>query len=265
MEKLPDTQQDMYQHFSKVAAVYNEIRATDLEPIMFIQERYNKNHGIEAVDIGTGSGRYCLKLFEHLDNLYLTCIDINAAMLEETSNYLSRAGITDFKAIQCPAEEIPLDDNSIDCIFVFNAIHHLNLTKFMVKAAKILRNGGSIFIYTRLQSQNAGNIWGRHFPLFLEKEERLYELHELERMIASIESLEIECTKGFKYRRKASLNRLAALARSSHYSTFSLYQKNELETALIGIEEYIKRHISSLEQIESDDEYTMLVIKKCGG
>lgn len=229
---------------------------------MFIRERCNNNHRIEAVDIGTGSGRYCLKLFEQLDNLYLTCIDINAAMLEETSNYLSRAGITDFKTIQSPAEDISLDDNSVDCIFVFNAIHHLNLTEFMAKAAKVLRNGGSIFIYTRLQSQNARNIWGRNFPLFLEKEERLYELDGLKRMIASVESLDTECTKEFKYRRKASLDRLVNLARSRHYSTFSLYQKDEFETALKGFKENIKRHFSSLEQTEWDDEYTMLVIKK---
>jgi len=84
----------MYQHFSKVSARYNEIRSTDLEPIMFIQERCNDNKRIKAVDIGAGSGRYCLELFKHLDNLYLTCIDINAAMLEETSNYLSNLTIT---------------------------------------------------------------------------------------------------------------------------------------------------------------------------
>ena len=56
----------MHQHFSKVSARYNEIRTTDLEPIMFIQERCNNNQRIEAVDIGAGSGRYCLKLFDTL-------------------------------------------------------------------------------------------------------------------------------------------------------------------------------------------------------
>lgn len=264
MRNLSDNQQDMYQHFSKVSARYNEIRATDLEPIMFIQERCNDNQRIEAVDIGAGSGRYCLKLFKHLDNLYLTCIDINAAMLEETSNYLSKAGITGFRTIQSPAEDIPLDDNSIDYIFVFNAIHHLNLTEFTGEAARVLRDRGSIFIYTRLQSQNGRNIWGRYFPLFLEKEERLYELDDLERMIALTDSLYIECTKGFKYRRKASLKRLVDLAGSKHYSTFSLYQQYEFETALKGFEDNIKKHFSNLEKIEWDDEYTMLVVKKFG-
>jgi len=253
----------MYQHFSRVAASYNEIRTTDLEPIIFIKERCNNNHKIEAVDIGAGSGRYCLKLFEHLNNLYLTCIDINTAMLEETSNRLGRAGITDFKTIQSPAEDIPLADNSIDYIFVFNAIHHFNLRRFMARAVRILKDGGGIFIYTRLRSQNARNIWGRYFPLFLEKEDRLYELDELEGMIETGDSLDIECTEQFKYRRSASLCHLADLAMSRHYSTFSLYQKDEFEAALQGFRRNIEEHFSNPEQIEWDDEYTMLVVKKC--
>jgi ubiquinone/menaquinone biosynthesis C-methylase UbiE len=185
-------------------------------------------------------------------------------MLEKTSNYLSKAGITDFKTIQSPAEDIPLDDNSIDHIFAFNAIHHFNLNEFMDEAARILRDDGSIFIYTRLQSQNNSNIWGRYFPRFLEKEKRLYELYELQRMIKLADSLDIACTKGFKYRRKASLKRLIDLARNKHYSTFALYQKDEFEAALDGFEKNIKRHYSNLEQIEWDDEYTMLVVKKSG-
>ena len=77
------------------------------------------------------------------------------------------------------------------------------------------------------------------------------------------DSLDIECTKEFKYKRNASLNYLVNLARSRHYSTFSLYQKDEFETALKGFEDNIKKHFSNLEKIEWDDEYTMLVTKKC--
>ena len=77
--------------------------------------------------------------------------------------------------------------------------------------------GGSIFIYTRLRSQNARNIWGRYFPLFPEKEDRLYELDELEGMIEAVDSLDIECAEQFKYRRSASLSHLTDLSRSNHH------------------------------------------------
>ena len=262
MGTLINAQQDMNDHFSRVATLYKDIRTTDLEPIAFIRDRLNGEHSIKAADIGCGAGRYCLKLLKHLDILRLTCVDINKSMLEQTSNYLRAAGITNFKTIRSLAEAIPLADNSMDIIFSFNAIHHFDFIKFIEKSAEVIRNRSRIFIYTRLRSQNARNIWGRYFPLFLEKENRLYELDELEGMIKPLESLTIECMKQFKYRRNASLSRLVNLARNSHYSTFSLYQKNEFEAALKGFRKNITRHFSTPEEIEWFDENTLLVVRK---
>ena len=262
MEPSIDTQQDMNDHFSRVATLYNDLRTTDLEPIAFIRDRWEGAHNIEAADIGCGAGRYCLQLFQHLDILHLTCLDVNESMLEQASNCLRTAGITNFTTIKSPAEDVPLADNSMDYIFSFNAIHHFDFTKFMEKSARVIRDGGCIFIYTRLRSQNTKHIWGRHFPFFLEKENRLYELDELESMIEPIESLSVECVKQFKFRRNASLSQLVNLERNSHYSTFSLYQKDEHEAALKGFQENITRHFSNPEEIEWCDENMMLVIRK---
>ena len=262
MGTLINAQQDMNDHFSRVATLYNDLRTTDLEPITFIRDRLNGEHSMEAADIGCGAGRYCLKLLQHLDILHLTCIDVNELMLEQASNYLRAAGITNFKTIRALAEDVPLADNSMDNIFSFNAIHHFDFIKFIEKSAKVIRGRGCIFIYTRLRGQNAKNIWGRYFPFFLEKENRLYELDELEGMIKPIESLTIECMKQFKYRRNASLSQLVNLARNGHYSTFSLYQENEFEAALKGFQDNITRHFSTPEEIEWFDEYTLLVVRK---
>jgi ubiquinone/menaquinone biosynthesis C-methylase UbiE len=252
----------MNTHFSRVALSYNYLRTTDLEPIAFIKDIVNGDRRIEAADIGCGAGGYCLNLLQHLDILHLTCIDVNEPMLEQTSNYLRSAGITNFKTIKSLAEDIPLADNSMDCIFCFNAIHHFDFVKFIKKAARVIRDRGSIFIYTRLRSQNAKNIWGRYFPFFGEKENRLYELEELEEMLKSIESLSTECVKQFKYRRNASLSQLVHLARNGHYSTFSLYQKHEFEVALKGFKENISRRFRNPEEIEWFDENTLLVVRK---
>ena len=265
LETPNNAQQDMNDHFSRVATSYKDIRTTDLEPIEFIKDRLNGERSIKAADIGCGAGRYCLKFLQRLDILHLTCIDVNKSMLEQTSNYLRAAGITNFETIRSLAEDVPLADNSMDNIFSFNAIHHFNFMKFIEKSAKVIRDKGCIFIYTRLRHQNAKNIWGRYFPLFLEKENRLYELDELEGMIKSVKSLTIECVKQFKHRRNTSLSRLVNLARNSHYSTFSLYQKKEFEAALKGFQENITRHFSTPEEIEWFDENTLLVVRKVEG
>lgn len=260
MAKLTDTLEDMYEHFSSVAVLYNGLRTTDLEPIMFIKDMLNGNNHMTAADIGCGAGRYSLQFLQRLGLHHLACIDVNKSMLEQVTNILGSAGLTNFSTIESPAEHIPLRDNSIDCVFTFNAIHHFNFVAFMQESARIVRDEGSIIIYTRLRSQNAENIWGKYFPLFLAKESRLYEIDELERMIKSIPALNIQCVKQFRYLRTASLGQLVNLARNNHYSTFSLYEKEEFASALKGFQRNITRHFSDPEHIKWFDEYTMLIV-----
>lgn len=260
LAKLTGAQKDMHEHFSDVAVLYNDLRTTDLEPIMFIKDMLNGNGNIAAADIGCGAGRYSLQFLQHLGLHHLACIDINESMLEQVSSILGAAGLTNFSTIESTAEHISLRDNSIDYIFTFNAIHHFDFAAFMQEAARIARDGGSIIIYTRLRCQNAENIWGRHFPLFMAKENRLYEMDGLEQMIKPIPALKIQCVKQFRYLRTASLGQLVNLARNSHYSTFSLYQKEEFASALKGFQRNITRHFSDPEHIEWFDDYTMLVV-----
>ncbi|MFC2024056.1 class I SAM-dependent methyltransferase [Chloroflexota bacterium] len=257
-------QQDMLTHFSQVAPSYRLLRQTDLEPIMFMKEIMDGNVGIEAADIGCGAGRYCLKFLQHLGISHLTCIDSSEAMLKEAASCLEAAGMTNFKTVQSLARDIPLADGSMDCIFCFNAIHHFDCVRFLKKAAMVTRAGGRICVYTRLGSENAKNIWGRYFPLFLEKENRLYELDELEKMAGAAGDLNLEHVRQFRYPRVASLNRLVDLARSAHYSTFSLYKGRELEESIKGFRENIKKNYNDLKKIEWSDENTLLVLRKNG-
>jgi hypothetical protein len=63
--------------------------------------------------------------------------------------------------------------------------------------------GGRLFVYTRTPEQNARTIWGRWFPGFTEREQRLYS--------------------------EATLTdeRLRAQVEGRHHSTFSLYRPDE--------------------------------------
>ncbi|MFC2062695.1 class I SAM-dependent methyltransferase [Chloroflexota bacterium] len=262
MTELTGAQKDMYEHFSEVAVLYNDLRTTDLEPVKVIKDMLDGNSTITAADIGCGAGRYSLQFLQHLGIHHLACIDVNKSMLERASSILEAAGLANFRTIESAAEHIPLVDNSVDYIFTFNAIHHFDFVAFMQEAARITRDGGSIIIYTRLRSQNAENIWGTHFPLFLAKEDRLYEMYELEQMIKPIPVLNIQCVKQFRYLRTASLSQLLNLARNSHYSTFSLYEKEEFASALEGFQRSISRNFSNPEHVKWFDAYTMLVVNR---
>ncbi len=232
-----------------------------MEPISFIGEQLKKLTEAKVADIGCGAGRYAFLLFQQINNLHLTCIDMNKQMLEKLSNYLKNQGINNFKTIQADADHIPLEDNSMDCILTFNAIHHFDFVKFIKKSAQVIQEDGSIFIYTRLRSQNSRNIWGQYFPLFSEKENRLYELNEMEEWIGSADSLRLEVAKVFRYKRKATLDQLIEKVNARHYSTFSLYEKDELDKAVKTFQKNVRDRFQNTDQIEWVDENIMLVLK----
>ncbi len=253
----------MYDHFSKIAPKYRELRITDSEPIHFVKNMLDELPEIKAADIGCGTGRYCLKLFEHLgDKLYLYCVDQNEKMLKQLNEHLTQNNIRNFRIEKAEASELPIEDNSLDCVFAFNAIHHFKLIKFLNECCRVLKNNGYLFIYTRLRSQNCRNIWGQFFPSFIEKENRLYELHELESIISQIPKFRIQSVQFFKFRRVSSMDELLEKAKNCHYSTFYLYEEKELEQSLSEFKQNLCNHFEDLANIHWFDEYTLLVIKK---
>ena len=95
-------------------------------------------------------------------------------MLGELDTYLTDLGIKDFETHEASAHDLPFATGSLDCIFTFNACHHFDLSVFVTEAHRALKPGGRLFLYTRTRTQNAQSVWGVHFPLFFEKETRLY-------------------------------------------------------------------------------------------
>lgn len=251
----------MYKHFSEIAPAYRHLRTTDLEPIRIICQKLRGLKPVTAADIGCGDGRYDLLLFEHMNNLHLTCIDSNEAMLRQASSYLKGHGFHNFIALKADANVLPLKEGLIDFIFSFNAVHHFDFPKFVEGATRLTKDGGLVFIYTRLKSQNMRNIWGRYFPLFAEKESRLYESDDITEMVDSINGVSIESTERFQFNRKSTLEGLVDKVKGRHYSTFSLYKKDELDQALKEFQKNIRRQFQDTNRIEWLDENILFVLR----
>lgn len=244
----------MQDHFTKVSAVYRDVRTTDREPIRHIADALDGASSVRAADIGCGDGRYGLPLFDALPGLHLTCVDANEAMLAEVGRLLADHGIDRFATRHSPIESLELDPGTFDCVVSFNAIHHFDLGVFFDRARDGLKDGGHLFVYTRLPSQNMRSIWGRYFPGFAEKEQRLVDLGTLHRSIEATESLVFDAANCFRYPRRAGLDRLIEQARNRHYSTFSLYGDDEFDRALATFEARIRRHYDDLDDIVWRDQ-----------
>lgn len=216
---------------------------------------------ISAADIGCGAGRYSLKFIEHLgEKCRLFCIDNNREMLRHLKEHFVKHNVVNFILIRSDSHRIPLQTNSLDCVMSFNAIHHFSLPHFLKEGSRILKNNGKLFVYTRLQEQNAKTIWGMHFPSFTKKESRLYELEELKSAIEKDPNLNINSVKFFEHHRVCPLERLVEQAKNYHYSTFKFYKKHEFSEALHKFVQNILNYYDDLDKISWKDQNTLLVI-----
>jgi len=251
----------MSDHFTRLASFYSQNRTFDHEAINYITKKLVSMSNITAADIGCGDGRYSIKLIEKLRNrLSLTCVDNNYEMLRQISNISSN-----FKNLQTKyafAEKLPFDDNSLDCIFSFNAIHHFKINEFAKECNRVLKNNGLLFIYTRLKEQNESNIWGKFFPDFSKKENRLFDNHSLTECISNQTGLILTSSEFFQHNRSSDIQTLVSKAEKKHYSTFSLYTVSEFEKSLGKFKQNIYQNFSNPENIQWVDGNTMFVFQK---
>ncbi|MCJ7798143.1 MAG: class I SAM-dependent methyltransferase [Thermoleophilia bacterium] len=251
------------QHFSTVAARYNDLRTTDPEPVDLMARSLAGLSVVTAADVGCGTGRYMIELMRRLgEKPFVYFIDCSKGMLEQLRVDLDMLDISGFDILHSRAESLPLPDGSLGCMFTFNAIHHFDLIRFFREAGRTLRPGGLLFIYTRFRDQNERGIWGQYFPDFAEKEKRLYDEEHVNRTIGSAEGLVVRDLTHFSFRRAASLHYLIYQARSSHYSTFCFYEPDELERAIEGFEANLKETLGALDALEWVDENVMITVER---
>ncbi len=261
VKEIAISEKEIHKHFSKIASKYRSLRTTDLEPILHIKNKLNGKSGISIADVGCGDGRYSLELLRCLgDNCYIHCIDSNENMLKYLKDYLTEQNAMNFCVKPGDANKLPLENDSMDCIVTFNAIHHFDIQKFLGEVLRSLKDDGHLFIYTRLRNQNSRNIWGLYFPLFSGMENRLYELDELKNYIQEAD-MKIHSAKVFGHHRASSLERLLEQAKNKHYSTFELYD-GEFGDYLDEFRKNIQNNYEDWDNVTWQDENILIEIRK---
>jgi len=218
-------------HFERVAAVYESLRTTDEAPVRAIGQ-FLPGCPVTGLDIGCGTGRYTRLLRRLLpEGSLLLASDLSPAMLAQlTADQHGQAlGVVPLRAA---AEQLPVRAASLDLVTAFNCVHHFDLARFLTAAARVLKPGGRLFIYTRTPQQNARTIWGRYFPGFTEHEQRLHSEAALRDAVRRAGGLTVAATQAFRHRRSSTAGRLRAQAEGRHYSTFSLYTPEELRASI---------------------------------
>ena len=249
--------------FSHIIKTFQDLGNADSGPIMVIIDKIKGLGYVEAVDVGCGAGRYDMLLYRILGSkLRLTCLDANDDTLNNLSTYLNRHGIRTFHTKKSTAENMPFPNTSIDCMFTFDAVHHHDLPRFVREGARILKNGGYLFVHTRLREPNNMNTWRQHLPGITEKEKSVNSLEVFKQSIDSIGSLAIESIVFSAYNGIAALEQLFPRERSHRSAVSSLYTPLELEEALKDFSINLHNQVTDTQNVRWFDEKVMFVIKK---
>jgi len=213
------------QHFAVVAARYQSLRDTDHEPVRHIRDHF-PDRRLVGLDVGAGTGRYTQLLVEQLDGrASILAADLSHPMLRTLQQHVPTGDV----AVRCESERLPIRDGAVDFVTTFNAVHHFELDRFVEEVARVLAPNGHLFVYTRTPQQNAQSIWGRAFPGFTSRETRL---HDEATLCHALSRLGTVHSSSFSFSRRATPARLTERVRGCFYSTFALYEPDELETAL---------------------------------
>lgn len=103
----------------------------------------------DVLDLGAGTGKLTTRLVER--GLHVVAVDPLAEMLE-----VLRTSLPDTQALLGSAEEIPLDDNSVDAVLVAQAWHWFDPARAILEVARVLRPGGRLGLVWNTRDERLG-------------------------------------------------------------------------------------------------------------
>jgi ubiquinone/menaquinone biosynthesis C-methylase UbiE len=252
-------------HFRHVSRRYDALRTFHRSIVDRTVEALEPlERPITLVDVGVGTGRYLLPIFRQLEqgvpgSVRAVGVDTQSEMLER---FAVRATTGCLTAVVADGHRLPLPDGIIDALLCFNAIHHFELRPFCAEAARVLRPGGRLLLYTRTPEQNRCTIWGRLCPLFADMERRLYSTGEIRAALELPGRFQLLETAALQHAGRTSAERLHEQAHLRHYSTFSLYSAEEFSRALEVFQHRLESGIDADGTIESTDENTWVAAER---
>ena len=259
----------MSDHFAKVSTRYRTLRELDLGAVRVISDvvarAEDSARPLRLLDVATGSGRYLDAVSQHVAALAIDVVpvglDLSPAMLTQARLRNGHAGLRAQHLVGA-VETLPIRTSSCDVMTCFNAVHHVDLARFVGEASRVLTPSGQLVVYTRTPEQNRRTIWGRHFPEFATRETRLHEVEDLQAALLATGAFASVCTQTVPWTVNTSLSRLVEQATQYHYSTFRLYSDDALRAAIKTFRQRVRQAFRDLTRIMYDNDHLLVMAQR---
>ena len=257
-------------HFATVSARYRTLRELDLGAVGVISDvvvrAADPGRPVRLLDVATGSGRYldavsqCVASTLAMDVIPIG-LDLSPAMLRQARIDNGHPGLR-ARHLVGAVETLPFQTSSCDVMTCFNAVHHVDLARFVDEASRVLTPSGQLVIYTRTPEQNRRTIWGRHFPEFTTRETRLYGVEDLRVALQATSAFTSVRTQTVPWTVTSSLARLVEQATHYHYSTFRLYSDDALRAAIDTFRQRVSRAFRDVTRITYDNDHLLVMAQR---
>ena len=228
------------EYFDQIASHYDQVRGEEIfNSLLKTVEYHHNGNNYWILDIGTGTGLFSVELAKR--GFRGIGVDRNSQMLSQAISKGTNLNCC-FEGVLGSAERLPFPSECFYIVISTNAIHHFDLIKHFKEISRILKLGGRYIIYTRLHDQNVRSIWGQYFPLFVDKEIRLYNIEDFMQMEKYFPEFKLESFEELKFEIPFSAERLIDEARQKKYSTFALYTEEEFQKAFKIFKANISKH-----------------------
>jgi ubiquinone/menaquinone biosynthesis C-methylase UbiE len=98
----------------------------------------------DALEIGAGTGYFCLNLAQIGAIERIAATDISEGMLDALRTSAERLGV-ELRTARADAEELPFEDESFDLVFGHAVLHHVpDLACAFAESRRVLRPGGTL-------------------------------------------------------------------------------------------------------------------------
>ncbi len=129
----------------KLHKLNNPQRLVDI-PVEYIWSKVKRAAPEVFVDIGAGTGFFCVPFVKYLKNGKIFACDTSAIMIEwMTANICPQ--YPDIVPLQMPESAVPLEDGIADLVYMINLHHELdNPQAILEESYRILKKNGALFI-----------------------------------------------------------------------------------------------------------------------
>jgi hypothetical protein len=103
-----------------------------------------------------------------------------------------------------------------------------------------LKKGGSYVVYSRFREQNDRSFWGKNFPKFAVKENRLHYREEFVDAVEKVEEFDLDNISKLSFEKQATEEEILGQATNKKYSTFDLYSDDEFKESLNSFKNWLK-------------------------